>query len=63
MIESVDGDGKKQNKAGDSSTPVLDNFSIEDYETTCMATTALLLLDNAILQTKNVGVFYNASIA
>ena len=42
---------------------VLDNFSIEDYETTCMATTALLLLDNAILQTKNVGVFYNASIA
>ena len=27
MIESVDGDGKKQNKAGDSSTPVLDNFS------------------------------------
>jgi ATP-dependent Clp protease ATP-binding subunit ClpC len=27
MIESMDGDGKKQNKAGDSSTPVLDNFS------------------------------------
>jgi len=27
MIESVDGDGKKQNKTGDSSTPVLDNFS------------------------------------
>jgi L-aspartate oxidase len=43
--------------------PVLDFFSIEDYETTCMATTALLLLDNAIMQTKNVGVFYNASIA
>ncbi len=42
---------------------VLDFFSIEDYETTCMATTALLLLDNAIMQTKNVGVFYNASIA
>lgn len=42
---------------------VLDIFSIEDYETTCMATTALLLFDNAILQTKNVGVFYNASIA
>jgi ATP-dependent Clp protease ATP-binding subunit ClpC len=27
MIESIDGDGKKQNKSGDSSTPVLDNFS------------------------------------
>lgn len=27
MIESMDGDGKKQNKSGDSSTPVLDNFS------------------------------------
>jgi L-aspartate oxidase len=43
--------------------PVLDYFSLEDFETTCMATTALLLLDNAILQTRNVGVFYNASIA
>lgn len=43
--------------------PVLDLFSIEDYETTCMATTALLLFENAILQTKNVGVYYNASIA
>lgn len=42
---------------------VLDIFNIEDYETTCMATTALLLFDNAIMQTKNVGVFYNASIA
>ncbi len=42
---------------------VLDNYSIEDYETTCMANTALLLFDNAIMQTKNVGVFYNASIA
>ena len=41
---------------------VLDIFSIEDYETTCMATNALLLFDNAIMQTKNVGVFYNASI-
>lgn len=40
---------------------VLDFFSIEDYETTCMATTAKLLFDNAILQTKNAGVFYNAS--
>ena len=43
--------------------PVLDYFSQEDFETTCMANTALLLFDNAILQTKNVGVFYNASIA
>ena len=43
--------------------PVLDLFNIEDYETTCMATTALLLFDNAIMQTKNVGVYYNASIA
>ena len=42
---------------------VLDIFNIEDYETTCMATTALLLFDNAIMQTKNVGVYYNASIA
>ena len=42
--------------------PVLDYFSQEDFETTCMATTALLLFDNAIMQTKNVGVFYNASI-
>ena len=42
---------------------VLDIFSIEDYETACMATTALLLFDNAIMQTKNVGVYYNASIA
>ena len=42
---------------------VLDIFNIEDYETTCMATTALLLFDNAIMQTKNAGVFYNASIA
>ena len=42
---------------------ILDIFSIEDYETTLMATTAILLFDNAIMQTKNVGVFYNDSIA
>ncbi len=27
MIESVDNDGKSKSKSGDSSTPVLDNFS------------------------------------
>lgn len=43
--------------------PVLDFFSMEDYETTCMASTVLLLFEDALKQTKNVGVFYNDSIA
>jgi L-aspartate oxidase len=46
-----------------SQAQVLETFSTEKFETTCMATTALLLFEDAIAQTKNVGVFYNASIA
>jgi L-aspartate oxidase len=46
-----------------SEAHALETFSIEKFETTCMATTALLLFKDAIAQTKNVGVFYNASIA
>lgn len=46
-----------------SEAHVSETFSLEKFETTCMATTALLLFEDAIAQTKNVGVFYNASIA
>jgi hypothetical protein len=46
-----------------SQAQVLETFSTEKFETTCMARTSLLLFEDAIAQTKNVGVFYNASIA
>ena len=46
-----------------SEAHVSETFSLEKYETTCMAKTALLLFEDAIAQTKNVGVYYNVSIA
>ena len=46
-----------------SEAHVSETFSLEKFETTCMAKTALLLFEDAIAQTKNVGVYYNVSIA
>ena len=39
------------------------SFSVKDFEANCIANVALLLFKDAAAQQKNVGVFYNESIA
>ena len=46
----------------DNASPVT-SFSVKDFESNCIANVALLLFKDAAAQQKNVGVFYNESIA
>jgi L-aspartate oxidase len=46
----------------DNASPVT-SFSVKDFEANCIANVALLLFKDAAAQQKNVGVFYNESIA
>jgi L-aspartate oxidase len=46
----------------DSAAP-LTSFSVRDFEANCIANVALLLFKDAAAQEKNIGVFYNESIA
>ena len=39
------------------------SFSVKDFEANCTSNVALLLFEDAAAQQKNVGVFYNESIA
>jgi L-aspartate oxidase len=45
-----------------SATPVT-SFSVKDFEANCTANVALLLFKDAAAQQKNLGVFYNESMA
>jgi aspartate oxidase len=45
-----------------SAAPVK-SFSVKDFEANCISNVALLLFKDAAAQQKNIGVFYNESIA
>jgi len=45
-----------------SAAPVT-SFSVKDFEANCTSNVALLLFKDAAAQQKNLGVFYNESIA